>query len=100
MSAEPADGGLPSRRDFIKRLGTGLMVWVVLGRTAGAQVNEAAHPTTYRPKTDESFNAFLRIGEDGHVTCLTGKIEMGQGVITSLPQMLAEDLDVSVDDVT
>ena len=45
------------------------------------------------------FNAFLRIGEDGRVTCFTGKIEMGQGVITSLPQMLAEELDTPLDTV-
>jgi isoquinoline 1-oxidoreductase len=43
------------------------------------------------------FNAFLRIGEDGRVTCFTGKIEMGQGPITSLPQMLAEELETPLD---
>ncbi|HEX7577439.1 MAG TPA: molybdopterin cofactor-binding domain-containing protein, partial [Verrucomicrobiae bacterium] len=45
------------------------------------------------------FNAFLRIGEDGHVTCYTGKIEMGQGPITSLPQMVAEELDAPLNTV-
>ena len=45
------------------------------------------------------FNAFLRIGEDGRVTCFTGKIEMGQGPITSLPQMLAEELETPLDSV-
>ncbi|NIM15485.1 MAG: molybdopterin-dependent oxidoreductase, partial [Candidatus Aminicenantes bacterium] len=43
------------------------------------------------------FNAYLRIGEDGRVSCFSGKIEMGQGVITSLAQMLAEELDVPLD---
>jgi nicotinate dehydrogenase subunit B len=33
------------------------------------------------------------------VTCFTGKIEMGQGVVTSLAQMLADELDVSLDSV-
>ena len=33
------------------------------------------------------------------MTLLTGKIEMGQGPITSLPQMLADELDVSYDAV-
>ena len=32
----------------------------------------------------KDYNAFLRIAEDGTVTCYTGKIEMGQGIITSL----------------
>jgi len=30
----------------------------------------------------KDYNAFLRIAEDGTVTCYTGKIEMGQGIIT------------------
>lgn len=95
-----ADSDLPTRREFLRRFGTGLLVWVVLRETAGAEESEAAHPVTVRPKPEGDFNAFLSIGEDGHVTCFTGKIEMGQGPVTSLPQMLAEDLDVSVDDVS
>ncbi|MGA2691474.1 MAG: molybdopterin cofactor-binding domain-containing protein [Opitutaceae bacterium] len=96
-SLEPT---LQSRREFLKRFGTGLIVWVVLGKTANAEVSEAAHPVTVRPKEPDSFNAFLRIDENGRVTCFTGKIEMGQGPVTSLPQMLAEDLDVEVDAVS
>ena len=45
------------------------------------------------------FNAFLRIGADDRVTCFTGKIEMGQGIVTSLAQMLADELDVPLDAV-
>ncbi|MFC1852054.1 molybdopterin cofactor-binding domain-containing protein, partial [candidate division CSSED10-310 bacterium] len=45
------------------------------------------------------FNAFLRIGVDERITLLTGKVELGQGVITSLPQLLAEELDVSYEAV-
>ena len=89
----------PTRREFFKRFGTGLMVWAVLGPRIGAQESEAARPATFRPRQTNDFNAFLHIDGNGHVTCFTGKIEMGQGIITSLPQMLAEDLDVSLDDV-
>ncbi len=45
------------------------------------------------------YNAFLHIAENGDVSCFTGKIEMGQGIITSLPQMMADELDVSVKQV-
>ena len=38
-------------------------------------------------------NAWLRIGTDGVVTVVVDKSEMGQGVLTSLPQMLMEELD-------
>ncbi|MGD1031649.1 MAG: molybdopterin cofactor-binding domain-containing protein [Opitutaceae bacterium] len=89
----------PNRREFLKRFGTGLMVWAVLGPVAGAEESEAPRPATVRPRQTGDFNSFLHIDESGHVTCFTGKIEMGQGIITSLPVMLAEDLDVSVDDV-
>ncbi len=99
-SGKWADADLPTRREFLRRFGTGLLVWVVLRDTAGAEESEAAHPVKVRPKPEGDFNAFLSIGEDGHVTCFTGKIEMGQGPVTSLPQMLAEELDVSMDDVS
>ena len=95
-----ADASLPSRREFLRRFSTGLLVWVVFRQTAGAEESEAAHPVTVRPKSTGDFNAFLHIDENGQVTCFTGKIEMGQGPITSLPQMLAEDLDVSIDDIS
>ncbi len=75
------------RRDFLKLTGSGLLVlWSVdplPGQTAAAPQRAAA-----------DFNSFLHIGADGRVTCLVGKIEMGQGVMTSLPQLAAEELGV------
>src|SRR5437016_4174304 len=38
-------------------------------------------------------NAFLRIGTDERVTVIVNHSEMGQGVYTSLPMLLAEELD-------
>jgi nicotinate dehydrogenase subunit B len=69
------------RRSFLKRLGAGITIAVSLGdfKALGA----TAAPMRELP-TD--WNAFLRVGEDGLVTCFTGKIEMGQGVNTSLPR--------------
>jgi isoquinoline 1-oxidoreductase len=52
-----------------------------------------------QPEEKRDVNAYLRIGQDGRVTLYTGKIEMGQGPITSLPMMLADELDVALDDV-
>jgi isoquinoline 1-oxidoreductase len=92
---------LPNRREFLKRLGAGIMICVAFRPTFGfgAEVSEAPRPLTTRPKIPTDYNAFLSIGEDGRVTGFTGKIEMGQGAITSLPQMLAEELDVPLDTV-
>jgi len=82
-----------NRRDFLKRFGGGIIVFFTIGdaSTLIAQRERPGYPS--------DFNAYLRIGADGRVACLVGKIEMGQGVITSLAQELAEELDVSFDSV-
>ncbi len=38
------------------------------------------------------FNSFVKIGVDGHVTVVVPQVEMGQGVYTTLPQILADEL--------
>ncbi len=86
-----------TRRDFVKRLGGGIIIFVALADYLSAQ--EEVRWGGSRPGLPSDFNAFLRIGEDGRVTGYTGKIEMGQGPITSLPQMLAEELDAPLDTV-
>jgi len=63
------------------------------------EAQQATKPTPVDEEPPEGFNAFLRIGEDGRVTCLTGKVELGQGAITALAQLLADELDVSLDSV-
>jgi nicotinate dehydrogenase subunit B len=81
-------GGM-DRRTFLEALGGGIVVLVSLGpRALLAQERRGAYPT--------DINAYLRIGEDGRVTVFSGKIEMGQGVLTSQAQMLAEELGVSL----
>jgi isoquinoline 1-oxidoreductase len=90
-----------NRRDFLKRLGGGLFIFVALRNLSFAQeaAREGARPANAQRNLPVDFNAYLRIGEDGRVTCYTGKIEMGQGTITSLPQMVAEELEVPLDSV-
>jgi len=84
-----------TRREFLKRmgiLGGGIVVYISVGDpSALAQPPRSGALFAGVP---HDFNAFLRIGVDGEVTCFTGKIEMGQGIITSLAQMLADELDV------
>jgi isoquinoline 1-oxidoreductase len=87
-----------SRREFFKRTGGGILVFIALNDLLFGQ-EEAGRPRGGRPGLPSDFNAFLRIGGDGRVTCFTGKIEMGQGPITSLPQMLAEELETPLDTV-
>jgi isoquinoline 1-oxidoreductase len=80
------------RRSFIEILGGGIVVFVSLGPEAlFGQERRRGYPT--------DLNAYLRIGGDGRVTVFSGKIEMGQGVMTSQAQMLAEDLGVSLESI-
>lgn len=83
------------RRDFMKLVGGGIVVAVSLGEASILQEGGQRRGISY----PEDFNAYLRIGEDGRVACFTGKIEMGQGAITSLPQMVADELDIPIDSV-
>jgi isoquinoline 1-oxidoreductase beta subunit len=90
------------RRSFLKvsaAAGGGLLISLYLpeavgaGRDAGvpqpgmAALPEAALQATFAP------NAFVRIGTDESVTIIVNKSEMGQGVYTSLPMLLAEELE-------
>ncbi len=47
----------------------------------------------------EGFGAFVRVGHDGRVTVISPKIEMGQGVQTGIAMMVAEELEVGLDQV-
>jgi len=78
-----------SRRSFFKLVGGGIVVFVGLGPAALlSQDAKRLYP--------EDFNAYLVIGENGRVTVFSGKIEMGQGVLTSQAQMVAEELGVEL----
>ncbi len=93
-TTDKSPGGI-KRRSFMKLLGGGIIVffqpWNITDLFSAA-------PPQGRALTKD-YNAFLRIAEDGTVSCLTGKIEMGQGVITSLAQMMADELNVQLEKV-
>jgi nicotinate dehydrogenase subunit B len=84
-----------NRRDFFKTTGSGIFILFTVGESL-FDMQERQRPQRTMP-TD--FNAYLKIGEDGRVSCYTGKIEMGQGVVTSLGQMLADEMDIPVESV-
>lgn len=76
------------RRKFCKLLGGGIVVLVTT-----PPMDLFAQRTNY----PEDPNAYLRIDENGRVTLYSGKVEMGQGINTSLSQMAADELGVSLD---
>ncbi len=67
------------------------------GAGAGLVVAWGLWPRSYRPNLvaapgETIVNAFLKIGTDGHVAIVVPQAEMGQGVWTALPQILADEL--------
>jgi isoquinoline 1-oxidoreductase len=86
-----------NRREFLTLTSTGLLVAVAVDGLFGRV--EAAVPQGRGGGPPADVNAYLHIGATGRVTCFVGKIEMGQGVMTSLPQLVAEELDVPLSSV-
>ena len=80
-----------SRRDFVQLLGAGLLISASAafaadqrrGGRGGGQIRTVA--------------ARIHLGQDGAITVLTGKVEMGQGARAELSQAAAEELRVPVD---
>src|SRR5208337_4336276 len=96
--AKKASSALPlDRRQFLQLVGGGIVVCFSISDSLALQEGERSRGMGQALPQD--FNAFLRIGEDGRVSGFTGKVEYGQGVITSLAQMLAEELDVPLESV-
>ena len=96
-SIETQDVASPSRRNFLKvtataAIGGGLLLG--FGLPARSEIRDTL-------TTDAPFapNAFLRIDRAGKVTFVMPMIEMGQGTYTSLPMLIAEELEVDVDKV-
>jgi isoquinoline 1-oxidoreductase beta subunit len=86
-----------SRRQFLSAsaaLGGGLLIGFTAGRSinaAGAAEKVAAAP--FAP------NAFIRIDPNGQVTLIMPYVEMGQGTYTSIPMLIAEELEVDLKQV-
>lgn len=92
----PTLSGPVNRRDFLKLTGLaggGLALAFYIKAGGDAEAAEKAG-------RDFAPNAFIRISPSGQVTIVSKQPEMGQGVKTSLPMIIAEQLEVSWKDIT
>src|SRR4051812_33983245 len=81
-----------SRRNFLRATavaGSGLVLSLDLPFAGG----EAADSDNFAP------NAFIRIERDGQIVLTMPYVEMGQGTYTSIPMLIAEELDVDLKQV-
>ncbi len=95
----PSTRGL-ARRDFLKLstlAGGGLLLGFSF-KDAGAA--EAVNASSGKIATDFEPNAFIRITPAGVITIISKQPEMGQGIKTALPMVIAEQLDVKWEQVT
>ncbi len=95
----------PPRRDFLKFAAT------ITATSAGGMLLSLSLPAMSQIKQVQSYkelgegkgvfspNAFIQIAPNGLVTMIMPKVEMGQGVYTSIPMLLAEELEVDLTSV-
>ena len=86
-----------SRRSVLKGSGA-LVVSFALPVTARADLYENLSPAG-KTVSDEAVDGFLSIDTNGLVTVYTGKVDLGTGVPTALTQMVAEELDLTMEQV-
>jgi isoquinoline 1-oxidoreductase beta subunit len=93
--------GPVSRRGFLKAsaiAGGGMVLGFSL--LGGSHEARAGAPGGFGPPQPLRPDAYVKIGTDGKVTIYSKNPEIGQGIKTALPQVIAEELDVKWDDVT
>ena len=83
-----------NRRDFAKGVG-GLVLAFTLDPAAA---QPARLPGSLN--NNRTLDAWLRINADGTATVFTGKVELGQGILTALSQIAAEELDLPLARIT
>jgi nicotinate dehydrogenase subunit B len=64
-------------------------------RWASAQGTQSAALVPPMIKSNPQLDAWVRIAPDGSVTVMTGRVELGQGMLTAMRQVAGEELDVS-----
>ena len=85
-----------TRRDVLKAGGAGALLLGVLvgpGRAFAEEAPGGGKAITLAPGDAPRPNAFVRIAPDNTVTVIIKHLDMGQGVTTGLPTIVAEELD-------
>jgi len=88
---------MTTRRQFLSAgasLGGGMLIGFTLGPSISeAKAAQGASSSAFTP------NAFIRIESDGQIVLTMPYVEMGQGTYTSIPMLIAEELEVDLKQV-
>lgn len=87
-----------SRRAFIKNVSL-TSGGIILSFNWLASCNTSEKELKSLPKEWYHFNGYLKVGDNGLVTIMSPNPEIGQNVKTSMPMLVAEELDISWEDV-
>ena len=87
----------PSRRTFLKA-GSLTVAFILSPLNPSAAQTPAAAPALLPGSLNGNrmLDAWLRINPNGSVTMCTGKVELGQGILTALTQIVSDELDVEL----
>ncbi len=91
LADEPSSAFQVSRRGFLQLLGAGLLITVAEGLSFGERGGTARRAGTVAAR--------VHIDQDGRITVMTGKVEIGQGSRAQLTQAAAEELRVPVSQI-
>jgi nicotinate dehydrogenase subunit B len=84
-----------TRREFTVRLGA-----IVVAFSLDPALAQEPPRLPGSLQTNRRLDAWLRINADGTATVFTGKVELGQGILTALRQIAAEELDLPLERIT
>src|SRR5277367_2156574 len=84
------------RREFLKTAAVGSAALIVGFHLPSSAFADSSLDSSedQEKKPVNPFNAWVRITPDNQVTLILGKSEMGQGIMTALPMILAEELSL------
>src|SRR5258707_7240500 len=88
-----------NRRSFFLRVSALASGGVMLGVYSNPKIALAQGPGPQPAATPLSPHSFIKVAADGTVTIMAKNPEIGQGVKTSLPMIIADELDVDWKDV-
>ena len=99
LFAEPAYRFDFDRRDFLKTVGGGIVVCLLLNNAPAQEPAQRGRGRGFGGGLPQELGAWLHIDEQGAVTVYTGKVEVGQNIRTSLTQVVAEELRLPVESI-